>query len=96
MAMGAVAAGAVDAAGVAVPVALVALAACPTAGLVTGVIVTPVTFPTIAAACFEPFVPRAARVALAFSVAATFSAGVIVGFFRGTNPKSANVDADCP
>jgi len=39
---------------------------------VNGVTTTPVTFPVIAAFCFFPFVPRAARVARFFSRAAIF------------------------
>ena len=42
------------------------------AGLVTGVTMTPVTFPVMSAFCFFPLVPRAARVARFLARAAIF------------------------
>jgi hypothetical protein len=58
----------------------------------TGVIVTPLTFPVIAAFWTEPFVPRAARVAFALALAAARAAVVKgVGGLRGLREKAWSV-----
>src|ERR1019366_8171810 len=50
-----------------------------------------VTVPLIAAFCFDPIVWRAARGALAFAAAASFSSGVATCCARAVSPKSASV-----
>jgi hypothetical protein len=62
--------------------------------VVTGVIVTPVTLPVMAAFCFLLVVPRASRVALAFAARAASCAVVkALRGFLGLSPKSASVDS---
>src|SRR5271165_2419357 len=61
------------------------------AALVTGLITTPVTSPFTASFCFRLVVPRAARVALSFAVAAA-RCSVVSGLraLGGGKPKSAS------
>jgi hypothetical protein len=52
-----------------------------------------VTVPLIFSFAFGPFVPRASRVALDWATAAAFASAVLVTFFLGVQPKSANTEA---
>ena len=63
---------------------------------VIGVMVMPVTSPLIAFACFDPLVPRAARVDVRFTTAAALATAVgVVGVF-GWIPKSARTSGWLP
>src|SRR5215472_19233601 len=64
---------------------------------VTGVTMTPVTSPLIAARLREPMTPRALRVASRLALAAAFCSGVgAFPTFFGWRPKSARTSGEVP